>query len=78
MQSINSIIEYASEGPYEASLIGLAIAVLGPPIVQRIGQLTVAFWGPKVRKLRRVVADRVAPKDPEPPAEPGAELAERF
>ncbi|WP_329315688.1 hypothetical protein OG723_35805 [Streptomyces sp. NBC_01278] len=67
MQIISTIISAIAENGVQATMLGIGAAVIGPPVVKRIVSLTREFWGPKITKLRRVVAESVAPKDPTPP-----------
>ncbi|WKV74155.1 hypothetical protein AW27_023215 [Streptomyces sp. PCS3-D2] len=64
MQLINITVSAIAENGTESTLIALGAAVLGPPVTKRLVGLTREFWGPKVTRLRRVIADRVAPPEP--------------
>ncbi|MFE5717627.1 hypothetical protein [Streptomyces erythrochromogenes] len=65
MQLINITISAIADNGTETTLIALCAAVVGPPVTKRLVSLTREFWGPKVTRLRQVVADRVAPTKPE-------------
>ncbi|MER5807260.1 hypothetical protein ABT143_03525 [Streptomyces sp. NPDC002033] len=65
MQFINITISAIAENGAESTLVGVSAAVIGPPpVTKRLVSLTREFWGPKVTRLRRVIADRVAPTEP--------------
>ncbi|WP_327302987.1 hypothetical protein OG730_04805 [Streptomyces sp. NBC_01298] len=65
MQFINITISAIVENGTETTLIAVCAAVIGPPVTKRLVSLTREFWGPKVTRLRRVIADRVAPAEPD-------------
>ncbi|MFE2850395.1 hypothetical protein ACFXJO_04590 [Streptomyces lavendulae] len=64
MQLINITISAIAENGTESALVALCAAVIGPPVMKRLVSLTREFWGPKVTRLRRVIADHVAPTEP--------------
>lgn len=64
MQLINITLSAIAENGTESTLIGICAVIIGPPVTKRLVSLTREFWGPKVTRLRRVIADRVAPTEP--------------
>ncbi|MGW0900010.1 hypothetical protein ACWD0G_24035 [Streptomyces goshikiensis] len=65
MQFITITISAIAENRVESTFVVLCAAVIGPPVTKRLVSLTREFWGPKVTRLRRVIADRVAPTEPD-------------
>ncbi|MFD9374603.1 hypothetical protein ACFWBH_03520 [Streptomyces sp. NPDC059999] len=63
MQFITITISAIAENRVESTLVAVCAAVIGPPVTRRLVSLTREFWGPKVTRLRRVIADRVAPAE---------------
>lgn len=64
MQTITMTLSAVAASPVEATLIGIGAVIAGPPVVRRLTGLIREFWGPKVTRLRRVIAERVAPTEP--------------
>ncbi|MER6391290.1 hypothetical protein ACFXEL_11070 [Streptomyces sp. NPDC059382] len=64
MQIITIAVSALADNPLEATGLGIAAVVTVPPVMKRLAGLVREFWGPKVTRLRRVIADRVAPTEP--------------
>lgn len=76
MQNIILTLVELAETPTGATTLGFGGLIVGPPVTKRIYGLTTAFWGPKVTKLRKVIAEGVAPKEPSSPAEDPVDVVE--
>ncbi|MFE5717618.1 hypothetical protein [Streptomyces erythrochromogenes] len=64
MQTITMTLSAVTANPLEATLIGIGAVIAGPPVGRRLTGLIREFWGPKITRLRRVIAERVAPAEP--------------
>ncbi len=77
MQIITTTLSTLADNHLEATGLGIVAVVAGPPVMKRLAGLVREFWGPKVTRLRRVIADRVAPAEPDHPGEEIVHLSER-
>ncbi|MER5759811.1 hypothetical protein [Streptomyces sp. NPDC002082] len=69
VQIIDTTLSAIAENGVEATLLGIGAAIVGPPVTKRLVSLTREFWGPRITRLRRMVAERVAPTEPTAPPE---------
>ncbi|MFE9566069.1 hypothetical protein ACFYM0_33755 [Streptomyces sp. NPDC006487] len=64
MEIINITFSVIAENGMKAAFVGIGAVIVGPPVTKRLVGLTREFWDPKITRLRRTIADRVAPADP--------------
>ncbi|MGP3685816.1 hypothetical protein ACTVZO_14070 [Streptomyces sp. IBSNAI002] len=61
---VTAVSDVLASNPAESTAVGVAAAVIGPPLIKRTAEITTAYWAPKITRFRRAVAKHVAPKDP--------------
>lgn len=63
MQNFKAVLDLIQTHPVLSALAGLAAVVFGPPVSQFLNRTAKAYWRPKTNRLRKKIAERVAPKD---------------
>ncbi|MBT2406534.1 MULTISPECIES: hypothetical protein [unclassified Streptomyces] len=69
MQIILVALSAVTENPVTSTVAGFAVVIFGPPVTKWLFGLAKEYWGPKVTRLRKAIAEGVAPKESEPTAE---------
>ncbi|MCY0929479.1 hypothetical protein OTB20_25415 [Streptomyces sp. H27-H1] len=63
MQTITMTLSVVTENRLGTTLIGIGALIVGPPVMKRLTGLICEFWGPRITRLRRLIAERVAPDE---------------